>query len=115
MPISKKYPLDDLMQSIQNYVKKTKKRVTFEYILINEINDSKKDADKLLKLTHRLPCKINIIPCNSDDPKFKPPSEETANWFSDYIHDNQRTSTIRLKKGWDIQAACGQLYHKHEK
>lgn len=114
MPISKKYPIAELMEAIKKYVKKTKKRITFEYILIQNINDSKKDADVLLKLTHGLPCKINIIPCNSSDPEFQPPSEKKVKWFSDYIHDNHRTSTIRLRKGWEIQAACGQLYHNHE-
>ena len=114
MPISVKYPIEDLMETIQSYVKSTKKRITFEYILIKDINDSKKDADRLLKLTHRLPCKINIIPCNSDDPKFQPPSEKVVKWFSDYIYNNNKTSTVRLRKGWEIQAACGQLYYKHE-
>jgi 23S rRNA (adenine2503-C2)-methyltransferase len=114
MPISIQYPLNDLMNAIQNYVKITKKRITFEYILIKNVNDSKKDAEKLLKLTHRLPCKINIIPCNSDDPEYQPPSEKTVQWFSDYIYANNKTSTIRLRKGWEIQAACGQLYYHHE-
>jgi 23S rRNA (adenine2503-C2)-methyltransferase len=114
MPISVKYPINDLMDAIQNYVKTTKKRVTFEYILIKDLNDSKKDAERLLKLTHKLPCKINIIPCNSDDPEYQPPSEKIVNWFSDYIHGNNKTSTVRLRKGWEIQAACGQLYYKHE-
>lgn len=113
MPVSTQYPINDLMEAIQNYVKLTKKRITFEYILIKDLNDSKKDADRLLKLTHRLPCKINIIPCNSDDPKYQPPSENKVKWFSDYIYDNNKTSTVRLRKGWEIQAACGQLYYKH--
>jgi len=115
MPISSQYPINDLMDAIQTYVKTTKKRITFEYILIKDLNDSKNDADKLLKLTYRLPCKINIIPCNSDDPKYQPPSDNTVNWFSDYIYDNNKTSTVRLRKGWEIQAACGQLYYKHSK
>ena len=114
MPISIQYPIIDLMDTIQKYVKTTKKKVTFEYILIKNINDSKEDADELLKLTHRLPCKINIIPCNSDDPEYQPPSEKKVKWFSDYIYDNNKTSTVRLRKGWEIQAACGQLYYKHE-
>ncbi len=115
MPVSKKYTIEKLMEEIGKYVIKTGKRITFEYILIKNVNDSKKDADQLLKLTKRLPCKINIIPCNSSDPEFQPSSAKTANWFSDYIHDNNRTSTIRLRKGGDIQAACGQLFYMHEK
>jgi len=61
-----------------------------------------------------LPCKINIIPCNSDDSNYQPPSINAVKWFSDYIYDNNKTSTVRLRKGWEIQAACGQLYYKHE-
>ncbi len=110
MPISEKYPLPELFDALRYYVRKTKKRVTFEYVLIGGINDSKKDADQLLRLTAQLPCKINLIPCNSTDPAFPPPPQEQVHWFTEYINENRRTATIRLRKGWEIQAACGQLY-----
>ena len=115
MPVSKNYPLDMLIKNIRYYVSKTGKRVTFEYILIDGLNDSKKDADQLIKLTSKLPCKINLIPCNSEDPKYPPTSNDRAKWFADYLHQRGRTSTVRLRKGWEIQAACGQLYAKNEK
>jgi 23S rRNA (adenine2503-C2)-methyltransferase len=115
MPVSEDFPLDMLIDNIRYYVSKTGKRVTFEYILIDGVNDSKKDADQLIKLTSRLPCKINLIPCNSTDPKYPPTPEDRAKWFADYLHQRGRTSTVRLRKGWEIQAACGQLYAKNEK
>jgi 23S rRNA (adenine2503-C2)-methyltransferase len=83
--------------------------------LIDGLNDSKKDADQLIKLTSKLPCKINLIPCNSEDPKYPPTSNDRAKWFADYLHQRGRTSTVRLRKGWEIQAACGQLYAENEK
>jgi 23S rRNA (adenine2503-C2)-methyltransferase len=115
MPVSENYPLDLLMENIRYYASKTGKRVTFEYILIDGLNDSKKDADQLIKLTVKIPCKINLIPCNSDDPKYPPTPNDRAKWFADYLHQRGRTSTVRLRKGWEIQAACGQLYAKNEK
>lgn len=115
MPVSENYPLDILLNTIRYYVSTSGKRVTFEYILIDGINDTKKDADQLITITSKLPCKINLIPCNSEDPKFKPTPYDKAKWFSDYLHHRGRTSTVRLRKGWEIKAACGQLYAKNEK
>jgi 23S rRNA (adenine2503-C2)-methyltransferase len=114
MPISEDFPLEVLFDNIDYYVTKTGKRVTFEYILIDGLNDSKTDADQLIKLTSGLPCKINLIPCNSEDPKYPPTPNDQAKWFADYLHRRGRTSTVRLRKGWEIQAACGQLYAKNE-
>jgi 23S rRNA (adenine2503-C2)-methyltransferase len=110
MPVSNQFPLDELKEAIQYYVSKTGRRVSFEYILIAGINDTKADAERLVKFTNQFPCKINLIPCNSNDPAFPPPSQEHVIWFSDYIDQRRRTVTVRLRKGWEIQAACGQLY-----
>ena len=114
MPISANYPLPDLMNAVRDYTKQTGKRVTFEYILIKDFNDTKEDADQLIDLTIKIPCKINLIPCNSADPAYPPTSIERAKWFADYLHDRGRTATLRSRKGWEIQAACGQLYSKNE-
>jgi len=113
MPVSIKYPLDELKRSIKYYVEKTGKRVTFEYILIAGKNDSKEDADMLVKFTHSFPCKINLIPCNSLDEEYPAPTPSHVKWFSDYVHEKHRTVTVRLRKGWEIQAACGQLYSEN--
>ena len=110
MPVSGQYPLKDLSAAIEYYVKKLRRRVTFEYILIGGINDSRADADRLLKFTAPFPCKINLIPCNSQDPHYPPPDRAHVKWFNEYLNQNQRTATTRMRKGWEIQAACGQLY-----
>ena len=113
MPVASLYPLPELEEAIYYYVRKLRRRVTFEYILIQGINDSKSDADRLLKLTSRIPCKINLIPCNSTDPEFPPPPPDRIIWFRDYLNEHQRTVMVRLRKGWEIQAACGQLYSEN--
>jgi 23S rRNA (adenine2503-C2)-methyltransferase len=113
MPVSEKFPLKMLMENIRYYVQKTDMRVTFEYIMIKGLNDSREDADRLITMTRQIPCKINLIPCNSSDPAYPPTDDETVKWFGDYLHDRGRTATVRLRKGWEIQAACGQLYAKN--
>ena len=112
MPVSIQYPLEELSKALKYYVTKTGKRITFEYILIAGKNDSKQDADQLIKFISRLPCKVNLIPCNSTDPDYPPPSKDKVYRFNEYINQKQRTATTRMRKGWEIQAACGQLYAK---
>ncbi|TFG98132.1 MAG: 23S rRNA (adenine(2503)-C(2))-methyltransferase RlmN [Calditrichales bacterium] len=114
MPVSTNYPLNTLLENIRYYVKKTGKKITFEYIMIDGFNDTRVDADRLISLTAGIPCKINLIPCNSEDPAYPPSPNKTVKWFADYLHDRGRTATVRLRKGWEIQAACGQLYAKNE-
>ncbi len=114
MPMSILQPLAELQKIIYYYVRRTRRRVTFEYILIDNINDTRRDAEQLLKFTARIPCKINLIPCNSADPEFPPPPPDKIIWFREYLNAHQRTAMVRLRKGWEIQAACGQLYAKHD-
>lgn len=114
MPISKKYPINDLLNATRYYVEKTGRRVTFEYVLIEGINSSEEDAKKLVKLTKGMPCKINVIPCNSDDPLYQPPTWEQVEKFDQIVNTSNRTITIRNRKGWEIKAACGQLYTENE-
>ncbi len=110
MPINKKYPLKDLLEVVKYYTKKKKMRVTFEYVLIKDFNDSQKDALELSKLVRGIPCKINLIPYNSvPDLPFEKPSEEKIIAFRDYLFPRCPAVTLRKSKGEDIQAACGQL------
>jgi 23S rRNA (adenine2503-C2)-methyltransferase len=113
MPMSILQPLAELQKIIYYYVRRTRRRVTFEYIMINNINDTRRDAGQLLKFTARIPCKINLIPCNSSDPEFPPPDPHKIIWFREYLNAHQRTAMVRLRKGWEIQAACGQLYARN--
>jgi 23S rRNA (adenine2503-C2)-methyltransferase len=110
MPINKKHPLQALLEAVKYYTNKTKRRVTFEYVLIKGFNDSQKDALELSKLVRGIPCKINLIPYNSvPDLPFEKPSEEKIIAFRDYLFPRCPTVTLRKSKGEDIQAACGQL------
>jgi 23S rRNA (adenine2503-C2)-methyltransferase len=77
---------------------------------MKNINDSLHHAKELIKITHGIKSKINVIPCNSDDPKYQPPSEEKIAEFDYFVNKKQKTVTVRNRKGWDIKAACGQLY-----
>lgn len=115
MPIAKKYPLDELLDAARYYTKTSGKRITFEYVLMDGLNASLDDARALIKLTHGIPCKINVIPCNSDDPRYQPPAEEAVAAFDRAVHSGRRTITVRNRKGWEIQAACGQLYAANKK
>ncbi|MGB8657201.1 MAG: 23S rRNA (adenine(2503)-C(2))-methyltransferase RlmN [Candidatus Zixiibacteriota bacterium] len=110
MPVNKKYPLKDLLVAIRYFTDKIRRRVTFEYVLIKDINDSEKDAEALVKLIHGIPCKINLIPYNPvADLPYERPSEEKISAFRDYLYPRCPAVTSRRSKGEDILAACGQL------
>jgi 23S rRNA (adenine2503-C2)-methyltransferase len=116
MPINKKYPLKALMEAVKYYTSKKKGRITFEYVLMKDFNDSNKDALELSKLVQGIPCKINLIPYNSvPDLPLEKPSEEKIIAFRDYLYPRCPAVTLRKSKGEDIQAACGQLCTYTEK
>lgn len=123
MPINKKYPIEELMKSAKHYADKTGKRVTFEYVLISEVNDTFEDAQRLIKLVKDIPCKINLIPYNPPineilnsksqiskcDLKLTRPSGNRVYRFQEYLYPHCPAVTIRNSKGNEISAACGQL------
>jgi len=110
MPINKKHPIKELFGAVKYFVKKRKRGVTFEYVLIKDINDSEKDAMALSKLIQGIRCKINLIPYNLvPDLPYQKPSEEKILAFRDYLYPRCPAVTLRLSKGEDILAACGQL------
>ncbi len=110
MPINKKHPLKELLEAIKYFKEKSKRRVTFEYVLIEDVNDSEKDALELSKLIQGIGCKINLIPYNPvPDLPYQRPSEEKILAFRDYLYPRCPTVTLRRSKGEDILAACGQL------
>lgn len=114
MPIARKYPLNDLLKAARSYTQKTRKRITFEYVLIAGFNDSDADARELVRITRHIPCKINIIPVNSEDENFPAPSAKALRRFEELVQDSVYAVTVRNRKGWEIQAACGMLYAKNE-
>jgi 23S rRNA (adenine2503-C2)-methyltransferase len=109
MPIAKKYPIDKLIESIKYYNDETRNLVTFEYVLLADINDSELDAKRLINLINAAPCKLNVIPYNEIGGKFKRPSDEKIREFLSIFSNAPFTVTTRWSKGADINAGCGQL------
>lgn len=115
MPVANAYPLKDLMQTIREYIAKTNRRVTFEYILLQGINDSKECAESLAKLVNGMNCYINLIPYNeTENIGYKRSKEETIREFYDILKKNHTSVTKRKEFGSKISAACGQLRSKKE-
>lgn len=114
MPINKLYNINELIQSVKYYIKKTNRRVTFEYILIKDINSSEIEAKELAKLTKGINAYINLIPFNEGSSKYKRPSNEEIMKFYDIIKKENINVTVRREFGTKISAACGQLRSKKE-
>lgn len=110
MPINKAYHLDELISTIKEYIKKTNRRVTFEYIMLEGINDSEKEAKELVKLLKGLNCYVNLIPYNeTENIGFKRTKEWKILKFYDILKSNKINVTIRKEFGGSVDAACGQL------
>ena len=115
MPINKAYPLEVLIPSLKDYIDKTNRRLTFEYILLKDINDSEKHALELAELVKGLNCYINLIPYNeTNNIDFKRSSTIQIMKFYDILKKNKIGVTIRREFGSKISAACGQLRSKKE-
>ncbi|HKJ04910.1 MAG TPA: 23S rRNA (adenine(2503)-C(2))-methyltransferase RlmN [Geopsychrobacteraceae bacterium] len=115
MPINRKYPLAELMEACRNLPLEPRQRITFEYILIGGVNDSRTDAKRLVKLLHGIRAKVNLIPYNEHvGSEFNQPSSEVIEEFQRYLLDRQIVAIRRASKGQDISAACGQLKGKLE-
>ncbi len=110
MPINKVYDLNRLFQAIKTIPLKAYRRITYEYLLIDGLNDSLTDVEALTKLLSRAESKVNIIPFNEfPGSKYKRPSNERIYWFMQELQNSDLTATVRATKGNDILAACGQL------
>ncbi len=109
MKINNSYNIKQLMDSINYYYSKTNRRITFEYILLKNINDSIEDAKKLIKLIRNINCYVNLIPMNSTVNQFTRSSQEKMNAFYETLIKNKINVTLRREQGHDIDAACGQL------
>ncbi|MDB6172171.1 MAG: radical enzyme Cfr family [Chthoniobacteraceae bacterium] len=110
MPVNRKYPLAVLMEACVYYTEHKKQQLTFEYILIEGINDRPEDAAALVRLVRKVRAKVNCIPYNIvDGLEWKRPSEERQDAFMAILDAAQIPATIRREKGHDIAAACGQL------
>ena len=116
MPIAKAYTLDDIMETIKKYIDKTNRRVTFEYIMLKDINDSKENANELAKLLKGINCYVNIIPYNEkENIEFRRTNNKDIMNFYDVLKKNKINVTIRKEFGGKVDAACGQLRSKQIK
>jgi len=114
MPIAKKYPMDELMAAGKYYGDNTKRRVTYEYILIDKVNDGKAEAEALVDIIKGQLAAVNIIPINPvKERNLLRPSKERIKWFENYLSSHGINVTVRREMGTDINAACGQLRNKH--
>ena len=110
MKINKVYRVEDLIEEVKDYIKKTNRRVTFEYILLEGINDSEKEARELVDLLKGINCYVNLIPYNeTDNIGFKRTKEWKILKFYDILKSNNISTTIRKEFGGKVSAACGQL------
>ena len=116
MPINKVYDIERLFKAIKQIPLKAHRRITYEYLLAADINDTQEDVDALAKLLNPRESKINLIPFNEyPGSKYKRPTEQKIMWFLDQMIKKGFTCTIRTTKGTDILAACGQLKSEFEK
>ncbi len=115
MPINNNINLDQLKKAIEYFYKKTRTRITYEYILLRNINDSINDAKKLLDFIKISPCKINLIEYNTvSDFEFKKSTSKKTDLFINFLEKHNVIVNLRKSKGKDINAACGQLANQNE-
>lgn len=116
MPINERYPLADVLQAANYYAEHTKRRVTYEYILIAGVNDSIEEARQLSNLLHGKLANVNIIPINPVEERgYKRPTSEKIKAFADFLQKHRIEAIIRKEMGTDIDAACGQLRNRYMK
>lgn len=116
MPVNNRYPIEELMQACKDYIKKTNRRISFEYALAKDNNDNLDDAKELIKLLKGMLCHVNLIPINKiENGQFDKSSNENIMKFRDFLNDHGIVATIRRELGSDIDAACGQLRRKNLK
>jgi 23S rRNA (adenine2503-C2)-methyltransferase len=110
MPVNKKWNIAALMDACRRFPLGSHRRITFEYVMLKDFNDALEDAARVVKLTRGIPSKLNLIPFNEHPGSdFKRPSDETVRKFQKYLLDRGVTATVRISRGRDILAACGQL------
>jgi len=115
MPVNKKYPFDELIATCREYVRLTKRQITFEYILIKDVTCTPHAVASLKKAFKGIICKMNLIPYNPvSEFDHKTPSKEEMVAFRNSLEESGVHATIRTPRGKDVNAACGQLRHLHQ-
>jgi 23S rRNA (adenine2503-C2)-methyltransferase len=117
LPINRRFPVKDLMDAVRRYIAATKRKVTFEYVLLGEYNTSVEDAQKLVKLLRHLNAGVNLIPYNpvSSKVRFQAPTKLEVLFFKSFLTKNGIEATVRMPRGSDIAAGCGQLVWSQNK
>ena len=116
MPVNKAYPTEELLQACRRYYEKTGRRISFEYAMINGVNDTPEAARLLLKRLKGLPAHMNLIPLNHvEESPLKPSTKEAMQRFQNILEDGGIPATVRRTLGSDIDASCGQLRRKYTK
>ena len=116
MPVNKRWPIAELLEACRRYPLGPHRRITFEYVMLAGINDSLDDAARVVKLLRGIPSKVNLIPFNEHSgAAFKRPTDEQVRKFQKYLMDRRLVATVRISRGRDILAACGQLKSLSEK
>ena len=114
MPVNKAYPTEELLQACREYYEKTGRRISFEYAMIDGVNDREEDARLLLKRLKNLPAHMNLIPLNHvEESPLKPSSRKAVQRFQEILEAGGIPATVRRTLGGDIDASCGQLRRKY--
>jgi 23S rRNA (adenine2503-C2)-methyltransferase len=110
VPVNRKYGLADLVEACRRFPLKRRERITFEYVLLDGVNDTPQDARRLVKLLHGVRAKVNLIPLNeAPGIPFGRPSDARVDAFAEALAERGITVSVRKSRGRDIRAACGQL------
>jgi 23S rRNA (adenine2503-C2)-methyltransferase len=110
VPINRKYGLNDLLDACRRFPLKRRERITFEYVMLQDVNDTPEDARRLVRLLHGIRGKVNLLPLNeAAGIPFERPSDERVNRFARILSEHGVTVSVRKSRGRDIRAACGQL------
>lgn len=113
MPRVAKQPLKELKKSLSRYIERTNRRITFEYLLIKNVNDQESDLDALLEFSDGLLCHVNLLPMNQvDDSPYQPSLQKTVEHWMRTLSSHGIEATLRTSRGSDIAGACGQLKNK---
>jgi 23S rRNA (adenine2503-C2)-methyltransferase len=110
VPINRKYGLKDLLDACRKFPVKRRERITFEYVLLKDVNDTPEDARRLVRLLHGIRAKVNLLPLNeAAGIPYERPSDDRVNRFAQILAERGVTVSVRKSRGSDIRAACGQL------
>lgn len=116
MPVNRKYNVDTLLDACRSYFEKTGRRISFEYAMIRDVNDSKEIAELLAKKLEGIAAHVNLIPLNNiEESPLKPSTRKAVMEFQQILEKNGIPATVRRTLGSDIDASCGQLRRKYEK